>query len=144
MDEKPRKRIGELLQDANVITAEQLRQALVEQRETGELIGKAMLRLNMVDAHILATMLAFQKEVEGVDLDAVKPSPSAVRMLSKEQALDAGCLPLNVVGDVLTIVMADPMDAGKLAGIASITGMSIQLRIAPSTRVYAEIQNCYG
>ena len=49
MARKPRKRLGEMLVDANLITKEQVDKALEFSRKNGIRLGKALTRLNLVE-----------------------------------------------------------------------------------------------
>ncbi|HPR63769.1 MAG TPA: hypothetical protein PK014_06060 [Thermoanaerobaculia bacterium] len=138
------KKIGELLQEAQVITEEQLERALTRQRETGGLIGESLLQLKLVDENILSTMLALQKDVEGVNLDEAQPTGVALSLLSAYQAMDLGCLPLGADEENVTVAMSDPTDAEKLAKIASITCRGVIPKIAPQTQIYRHLQRWYG
>lgn len=137
------KKIGELLQEAQVITKDQLAEALKAQQETGELIGETFLRLKMVNSNTLSTMLALQREVEGVNLDEVRPAPEALELLSPYQAMELGCLPLKLDGPTLVVAMADPTDAGKVANIAMLTRRSVEPRVTPQTSLYKYIREYY-
>ena len=57
------KRLGELLLEAEAITAEDLARALEIQSTSGEKLGSLLLRLHMVDARLLGALLARQKGV---------------------------------------------------------------------------------
>ena len=138
------KKIGEILQEAQVITEEQLLQALEKQKETGGLIGETLLKLKFVDSNILSTLLALQKNADGVDLDKTQPTGVALSQLSAFPAMDPGRLPLDATEKELSVAMADPTDAEKLATLSAITGRSIIPRIAPQTQIYRHLQRWYG
>ncbi|HPC84425.1 MAG TPA: hypothetical protein P5234_13735 [Thermoanaerobaculaceae bacterium] len=137
------KRLGELLLEAEAITAEDLERALEIQSSSGERLGSVLLRLHMVDSRLLGALLARQHGVEAVDLAVALPQPRALALLSREQAHRLGCLPLRVVGDEVEVVFTDPMDARVVAEVERTVGRPVRRLVAPQTSVFAAIMRHY-
>ncbi|MFO7778684.1 MAG: GspE/PulE family protein [Nitriliruptoraceae bacterium] len=117
-----RRLLGELLLDAGVIDAQQLREAL-SLSPTGERIGQTLIRLGMVDEMEVAHALASQLGLEVVDLTGAQPDPLAVDRVPARLAERHQLVPLHLDDGMLTIAMADPADVVALDDIRVVSGV---------------------
>ncbi|MFO7961372.1 MAG: GspE/PulE family protein [Nitriliruptoraceae bacterium] len=117
-----RRLLGELLLDAGVIDAQQLREALALS-PTGERIGQTLIRLGMVDEMEVAHALASQLGLEVVDLTGAQPEPLAVDRVPARLAERHQLVPLHLDDGMLTIAMADPADVVALDDIRVVAGV---------------------
>ncbi len=137
------KKLGELLLEAEALTAENLARALEIQSASGERLGSLLLRLHLVDSRLLGAVLARQQGVEAVDLAVETPEPRALAMLSREQAHRLGCVPLRLVGEDVEVVFTDPLDARVVAEVERAAGRPVRRLVAPQTSVFATIMRHY-
>jgi type IV pilus assembly protein PilB len=138
-----RKKLGELLLEAEAITVDNLQRALEVQSASGERLGSLLLRLELVDARLLASALARQQGVEAVDLQVEMPSEEALGVLTREQAYRLGCVPLRVTADELAAAFIDPRDEQGVREVARVTGRQVRCLIAPQTTIYSAIMRYY-
>ena len=117
-----RKRLGELLIDAGVISGEELREALVES-PPGERLGQTLIRLGMADELEIAHALASQLGLEVIDLTGVTPHPLAVDRIPSRLAERHQLVPISLDDGVLTIAMADPADVVAVDDIRTVAGV---------------------
>jgi type IV pilus assembly protein PilB len=139
----PSKKLGELLLEAEVITVDNLQHALEVQSGSGERLGSVLLRLELVDACLLASILARQQGVEAVDLQAERPTPEALSVLTREQAYRLGCMPLRLTADELAVAFMDPCDEQGVSEVARVTGRQVRRLVAPQTTIYSAIMRYY-
>lgn len=137
------KKLGELLLEAEALTAENLARALEIQSASGERLGSLLLRLHLVDSRLLGAVLARQQGVEAVDIAVETPEPRALAMLSREQAHRLGCVPLRLVGEDVEVVFTDPLDARVVAEVERAAGRPVRRLVAPQTSVFAAIMRHY-
>ncbi len=103
------KRLGDLLIDARLITAQDLTDAIAEQRRTGELLGATMVRLGLVSEDALARALQQQLGLTLVDLTDLVPDEQALAMVREDLARKYIALPPEIEArSSLTVAMADP------------------------------------
>lgn len=138
-----KKKIGEILRETQAISEENLQRALEVQRATGERLGGTLLRLQFVDSDILATALGEQYGVEGVNLDAAAPSAEALGLLSYDEALQCGCLPLWCDDESVGIATADPRDQELVERVTRLTGLAAKTFVAPQSAIYRAIKRHY-
>jgi MSHA biogenesis protein MshE len=107
---KKRVRLGELLVEQAVITAEQLDQALKEQKRSGRKLGRVLTDLGIVSENDLNQALAHHLQLPYVDLRQMTLDPQVVRQLPEALARRFRALVLQADNRGLLIGMADPSD----------------------------------
>jgi type IV pilus assembly protein PilB len=138
------KRLGDMLLEAEVITAEDLQRALEIQQSSGERLGSILIKLEIVDSRMLSELLGAQHSVDGVDLRDTKPSKEALALITPEMARRLGCLPLALDDDTLSVAMVDPRDEALVAELVRHTGKKVRRMVAPQTTIYSAIVQYYG
>src|SRR5258706_7828196 len=107
----PRKiRLGDLLIQHKVISAEQLDTALAEQQRSGRKLGRVLADLGMVAESALHQFLAKHLKVPFVDLKQLQLDSNAVRLLPEPLARRHRALVLRKDAQGLVVGMADPTD----------------------------------
>jgi MSHA biogenesis protein MshE len=103
-------RLGELLVQAKVISEEQLRTALDEQKRTGRKLGRVVADLGYVSESALHEQLARHLNVPFVDLRQAQVDREVVKLLPEPLARRYRALVLQQDARGLLIGMADPTD----------------------------------
>lgn len=114
----PPLRVGDLLASKGLITQEQLAQALMESRATGELVGQVLLRKRWVFEDELARTLAQQWSLPYLNLMAVGVDWGAARMLPADVGREAAAIPVRFQGSSVLVAFADPSDDAAVAAVA--------------------------
>ena len=139
----PNKKLGELLLEADLIAVDNLQHALDVQSTSGERLGSVLLRLELVDASLLASVLARQQGVEAVDFRTERPTPEALSVLTREQAYTLGCMPLRLTSDELAVAFMDPCDEQGVREVVRLAGRQVRRLVAPQTTIYSAIMRYY-
>ncbi|PTL35100.1 type II secretion system protein GspE [Candidatus Methylomirabilis limnetica] len=137
-------RVGEMLLKANLITPEQLDQALAKQKTTGGRIGVVLAKLGYIDEDEIASCLGRQYGVPSVDLNTIKIDPLVLNLISGEVARKHQIVPLSWSGSSLTVAMADPSDFGAIDELRFITGHNIQPMVAPKATIQNTLNRYYN
>ncbi|MCP5066759.1 MAG: Flp pilus assembly complex ATPase component [bacterium] len=108
----PRKkiRIGELLVQNELITADQLATALVEQKKAGRRLGQTLVQLGFVTEDAMLSLLSRQLRIPFVDLRDYQSDPEVVRKLQETHARRFRAIVLEDTGRDFAVGMADPTD----------------------------------
>jgi type IV pilus assembly protein PilB len=111
-----RRRIGELLVAAGVLTSSQLETALTERQRHGqrERLGATIVRLGLASEADVADAVAQQLRLERVDLAGLRPTPEALARVPGYLAERHDLLPLRVAEDTLVVATSDPSDTTAL------------------------------
>jgi Type II secretion system (T2SS), protein E, N-terminal domain len=135
-----RKRIGELLLERRAITREQLEAGLVAQRRTRERLGATLVRLGAIDDEQLAVVLSEALSIPRVDLKHVTPDWEALQLMRPRFCEQNLLLPFDIETrpngrKVLSVAMADPLNAPAIQEVEFTTGMAVQVRLASLSAV---------
>jgi len=124
-----RKSLGEMLVEENLITTEQLEQALEVQRREGGKLSEVLVNQGVVKAEDLAAVLSVQLNVPLIDLKGHMVQPNALRLIPEHTARKHTLIPLDVVGDTLVVVMADPEDIRTIEDIKAQAKMRVDVAL---------------
>jgi type IV pilus assembly protein PilB len=121
-----RKKIGECLIQAGLISDDDLESALVEHRRTGERLGVVLIRMNLATEKQIAKALALQLGFPYVSLPENPPDPSAVILVSKDVAVKRVCIAISLEKNLLTVAMSDPLLFSLVQDLEFQTGYRIK------------------
>jgi type IV pilus assembly protein PilB len=138
-----RKKIGECLIQAGLITEDDLRNALVEHKRTGERLGVVLVRMNLATEKQIAKALAFQLGFPYINLPENPPEPTAVVLIPKDVALKRVCIAVGLEKNLLTVAMSDPLLFSLVQDLEFQTGYRIKQVVATRGDIVDAIQTCY-
>ena len=136
-------KLGEILVRENLITPQQLREALDHQREHGSRLGLNLVKLGMVSDDMITAVLSRQYGVPSVNLDLFDVDESVIRLIPYEVAQKYSVLPLSKVGATLTLAMADPTNVFAMDDIKFMTGLNIEPVVSSEASVRDAISKYY-
>lgn len=137
-----RKKLGELLIDAGVITHEALEKVLREKNKSQKL-GDALLQSELITEKQLIQALEWQLGIPHVDLTAYPINPSILQLISMEVSKRNLVIPLKLEGDHLLVAMADPLDYYTIDDLRLTTGYKIHPAIAAKDDIVRTIHRYY-
>ena len=118
-------KLGDILVREGLITAEQLKRALQEQKSTGMRLGYTLVKLGFIDETEVTKMLARQYRMPAVDLSRFEVDPKILKLLPGDIATKHAVLPLKREGRTLTVAIADPNNVAAIEDIKFITRMDV-------------------
>lgn len=147
----PRPQLGELLVARNIITADQLKQALEYQTQRGhkKLLGEVLVELNFASEQQVLEALAESYGVPFATDIAKIADPKIVELLPRDFLEDHKVLPLFLVRGVLTVAISEPTNLFLIEEIQRLTGHEVQIvavtatEIANSLRAYLPAANVF-
>jgi len=147
---KKRKRLGDILVAAGVITEEQLLQTLEYQRQQPRKIrlGAALVQRGLTSEIAIVNALKEQLKIEAATLVGVQIPSEVLKLVSDPGLLKKhGMIPYAVDEENpnrLFVAMVDPMDIVAMDDLSVVTGMEIVPTIATNTEIMAAIDRYYG
>lgn len=124
------KRLGELLIKANLVTPEQVKKALDEQKVTGGSIGTNLIKLGYIDEENLLAFLSKFYHVEPVKLSKIHIDQKVLGLVPSGTAKKHLVIPIKRVGPKLILAMSDPSNIMVIDEIKFITGYNVQPVVA--------------
>ncbi len=144
MVEKTDKKLGEILLEEEVISAEQLEKALDKQKTSDKKLGDILLDQGLIGEAKLTDFLSRQTGCPLVNLDSFPVQKQAVKTISRDQAERYQVLPVSLENNILTVAMADPFDIIALDDLEQLTGYEIEPVISRSTQIVQFIDRFYS
>ena len=138
-----RKKIGECLIQAGLITEDDLNVALAEHKRSGERVGVVLVRMNLATEKQIAKALAFQLGFPYINLNENPPDPAAVVLIPKDVALKRVCVAVGLEKNLLTVAMSDPLLFSLVQDLEFQTGHRIKQVVATRGDILEAIQIGY-
>ncbi|MEE9133103.1 MAG: type IV-A pilus assembly ATPase PilB [Gemmatimonadota bacterium] len=136
--------IGDLLVREGLITEEQLRRALSEQRSNGSRLGFTLVSMGFVSETDLTRVLARKYRVKAVDLSRIdRVDMRVVNLVRPEIATRHLVLPLRRVGRTLTVAMANPTNLDAIDELRFSTGYDIEPVVAGEYSLKKAVEKHY-
>lgn len=140
----PKKRIGDLLIERGLITDNELKFALDMQKQTHEKLGEVLVNNNIVSPEDMAKTLAYQLEVDYIDLAKVNVPQELSGLIGRNTARQNHLVPVQKQGDALYVAMDDPLNYYAIDEVRKMTKLRIVPLIATETAVERAINTLYG
>jgi type IV pilus assembly protein PilB len=137
-------KLGEILVRENLLSAQQLREALDYQRNHGGRLGFNLVKMGLVSDDMITAVLSRQYGVPSVNLELFDIEPSVIRLIPQEVAQKYSVLPLSRVGASLTLAMVDPTNVFAMDDIKFMTGLNIEPVVVSEASVQEAIAKYYG
>ena len=102
-------RLGEMLIDKKLITAQQLESALKEQQESGELIGRILVNRGYLKEEELLMSLSEQLNIPFIRLQDIVIDPQAIKKVPAKFVWHYKIVPIEYAGGKLTIATSEPL-----------------------------------
>ncbi len=136
-------RLGELLVRNQLISDNQLANALSEQKKEGVRLGAALVKLGYVQEHDLASFLSKHYGVPSIDLSEFDIDPAIIDLVPAEVAQKYELVPINRAGATLIVAMADPSNIFAIDDIKFMTGFNVEVVVAAEAAIKEAIDKLY-
>jgi len=137
-------RIGELLLKEKKINADQLQQALNNQKANGGKLGYNLVKMGFVKDEEITSLLSKQYGVPSINLTQFEIDATVIKLIPAETAHKYQIVPLSRSGATLTIAMTDPTNVFAMDDIKFMTGYNVEPVVASEAAVTAAIQKYYS
>ena len=136
-------RIGELLVQNNLLSADQLKQAKEQSRSSGTRLGLQITKLGFIDEAELAEVLSNQYGVPAISLDEFEIDSEVIKLIPEDVASKHTIVPVNRAGSTLIIATADPSNIFSIDDVKFLTGYNVEVVVAAEAAVRRAIDKYY-
>ena len=133
----PKKPLGQILLEKDLINQEQLDEALKVQKNTTEQLGRILVDLGHVTEQGVLRAHAEQLGIPFLDLDRISVDEDVAKAIPQSVVQRYNAIPIRRSGNRLTVAMADPTNVFALDDIRLITGYEIDPMLASSDDISA-------
>ncbi len=138
-----KKRLGDLLYQAGLITETDLKRALEEQKKSGKRMGETLINMRVATEFDIAKVLASQLGIQYVSLDSMPIEPDAVSMIPEALSRKYICIPIHFDRKYMTVAMVDPLDYESIKDIGFHSGLEIKPLISTRKEIIDAIEQHY-
>ena len=135
--------LGEILVQRKLITREQLEGALGVQKEKGGIIGEVLVQLGYLDERDIVVALVIQCGLPYIAVNKYTIDPAIVRLIPKEVAQKEKVIALDRIGDILSVVMVNPLTDEKKNYLETLTKCRIATFISTKGEIEEAIARNY-
>ena len=136
--DKPKKRIGEILIEAGLLTEEQLVEALTNSKKTKTPIGSVLVQMGFISVDQLKDALSEQQGFSHVTASQLNISESVIKILPEDFIKENKIIPIASDGRFLDVGMVNPNNKKALNEVIYLTGLRPRVLLIS----HMEFQNC--
>lgn len=132
--QKRKKRLGDVLVDAKLVTQAQVAEALAYQKVHGGRLGSALCTLGYLSERDLESSLGKQLGLEVCDVESINPAAEVLRAVPESMVRKYEVIPLGVKGKTLILGMTDPSNVTAIDEIKFGSGFkTVEIRLLTET-----------
>lgn len=139
-----KKKIGDLLIDAGLITEKQLMDALDLQKKTGTKLGNILIENNFVSEEQVMEVLEFQLGIPFIDLNNISIPNDVQRLIPYTLIRRHNVVPVKLEMNMLYVAMEDPLNFIAIEDLRMATNYEIVPVISFRTAINSTINKLYG
>jgi type IV pilus assembly protein PilB len=137
------KQLGELLIERGIIKPHDLEKALATQKERGGLIGEILVELGFAREEDIAQALTAQYGFPYLPLGNYEINPEVADLIPARVARQYLFIPLDKIGNNLTIAMSNPLNIQAIEDVELISGCNVQTFVSTSSDIKKAIEKYY-
>jgi hypothetical protein len=143
-ENEPRSHLGALLLRKGLLTNEELDRAL-EEKQQGELLGEALVRLRICFEDDIARVLGEQARLEFIDIGITSVDYRAVQLLPWSVAEELRAIPVRLhPDDTVSVAAIDPTDETLLPSLKlALGGREVRLLVTTPSALRAAWATAY-
>lgn len=136
--------LGEILVKAQLISHEELQEALKEQKETKQYLGEILIKKGIITADQIGMAIASQLKISFINLNDFPVDKKVVYILPEEIVNKFKVVPLKLEGKDLTVAMVDPLNVFALQKMQQVSGYRINPVLTTSVEMDKFIAQHFG
>lgn len=141
---RTRKRLGEMLIEAGLITNEGLEEALARQKGSGLRLGDFLIAMDIIPEEKIIDLLSSQLQIKKFDPNEYEITPELAIIIDNELASKYRLVPLRRGDFVLTVAMVDPMDVQALDALEKLCNIEVEPIICSKSQLTLLTNGIYG
>ncbi|MGE0268992.1 MAG: GspE/PulE family protein [Candidatus Omnitrophota bacterium] len=137
-------RLKQILIRDNLIASGDLDTALEEQKKSGGELSKILVKMNFIDEDVLGQVLSESLGLPIISISRLKVFTEVVKLIPKDIAIKYKIMPISLMGEHLTLAMADPLNIFIIDNVKALTGYTINPIISRTAEIENAIQLYYA
>lgn len=141
--EPTKKRIGELLIEAGLVTREHVEEALRKQRAEGGKMVELLIALGCLQTDEFVRFLARHGGVPSIDLAHYEIPNQIIRLVDRDFVIKHEAIPIDKLGKLLTVAMVCPLDSETIEELQRMTESKVKPLLCSPDAIRMAIQRYY-
>ncbi len=138
------KTIGSILLDVELVTQQDIDQALELQKQTGKRLGEVLVQLGAVSDDDIRWALAEQLNLPYVNIRKDQVDVDVATLLPEKLARRYHVIPILKIDRELTVVVDDPLNTTIIQDIERITKSEVKISLGRTSDILLAIDEIYG
>jgi type IV pilus assembly protein PilB len=139
-----KKTFGDFLVGTGVISPDQFKKAIQEQKQKGEKIEQTIIRLKYAEEEPVFRSLADYFNIPYVDLDTYIVDEEITKIIPEEMAKRHRLIPLFKIANTLTIAISDPLNIPAMDEVRNKAKTDLELVVGTEEKIKKAIDRHYG
>lgn len=137
--------LGQILIKLNKITNEQLKEALLLQKDKypQKKLGELLVEAGFITTQELHNALAFQFLYPHIELSKYRLVKAIIELIPRDIAYEYKVVPLDKFGNILTVAMFNPLDKKAKDAVEKATNLHVRIFVASSEDIEVALNNIY-
>jgi type IV pilus assembly protein PilB len=141
---EPRKQIGQILKEMELVTEGQIQEALEIQKDKGGAIGRILVELGYVTEEEILFALGAQWDMEIVNLDDISVPPEIIEKVPPSIANIYKIVPVEMDDGALVVAMSDPLNVGLLDELKFMLDYNVKGAVSNEGAIDRALKRYYG
>ena len=137
-----RKKLGDILKEANIVQEEDIVKAL-EERKPNQKLGDALVEQGYITEKQLLEVLEIHLNIPSISLFRYPIDEKLIELIPKNIAMERVILPIQLQDNVLVLAMNDPMDYFTIEDVELSTGFNVRPVIATRNDILQTASKLY-
>lgn len=139
-----RKRLGDLLIEAEKLSEEQLKELLSKQKHSGKKLGELIIDEGILTENDIMEVLEIQLGIKRIHLDNVQIIKKAIISIPQSLAKKYTVIPIDFEGKKLRVAMTDPLNIYAMDDIKIASGFDVIPLLASRVEIEIAIDRYYS
>ena len=135
--------VGDVLVKGGVITPEQLKKAMDDQKKEGGKLGSSLVKLGFIEEKKLVECLSKQYGIPSIDLADIEADAELLKFIPEDVAQKYQLVPVKRSGATLSVAMVDPTNIFAIDDLKFLTGYNIQPFVVSESALKETIDRFY-
>ncbi len=141
---RARMQMAQMLTRSELISAEQLRLAMLEYARTGDPLEEILVASGAINEDVRVAALSEMHQLQRVGLDGFEPDRDLARRLPEPLARTWPALPVAEADGEVLVAVARPLDAGAAVAVEEALGRPVRQLLANRTDLDRLLQRVHG
>ncbi|MBF0216497.1 MAG: hypothetical protein HQL30_05835 [Candidatus Omnitrophica bacterium] len=137
-------KIGEILIRQGVVSQSQVREALELQSNEGGLLGENLVKLNFMTDRDITKAIITQYGCPFITLGSFEFNKDASKFIPEAMAREHKVAPIDLIGDILVVAMANPLDTKSVEYVEEISMRTVRSFIAVISDIDSALNKIYS